>query len=268
MRIGFCQFNPVFGEKQTNFEKVENLLHKIKGDLLVLPELFSTGYQFKDQEETELFAETVSGPTVTWAKAMAKKFGGYICGGFVEKDNGKVYNSAFLAGPDESVNIYRKIHLFGRETECFSIGDGEFEVYDIGKTKVGMMICFDWIFPESMRVLMLKGAQIICHPSNLVMPYCQEAMKTRCLENGIFAITANRIGTESRIENESLTFTGNSQITAPRGKVLYNAKQEQPEIKMIEIDPGLALTKQLNPFNNLLTDRIPEKYGALSRRRK
>ncbi|MEZ4690386.1 MAG: nitrilase-related carbon-nitrogen hydrolase [Ignavibacteria bacterium] len=76
-----------------------------------------------------------------------------------------------------------------------------------------MMICFDWFFPETARTLALKGAQIICHPSNLVMAYCQTAMFTRALENRVFTITANRIGYDVR-ENKELFFTGESVIVS------------------------------------------------------
>ena len=73
-----------------------------------------------------------------------------------------------------------------------------------------------------MRILMLKGADIICHPSNLVLPFCQNAMITRSIENRLFTITANRIGKETRGGNE-FSFTGKSQITSPFGKVVKKA---------------------------------------------
>jgi len=76
-----------------------------------------------------------------------------------------------------------------------------------------MMICFDWFFPESARTLALKGAQLILHPSNLVMPYCQDAMITRSIENRVFSITSNRIGREG-----GYNFTGKSQIVSFDGK--------------------------------------------------
>jgi predicted amidohydrolase len=94
--------------------------------------------------------------------------------------------------------------LFFGEKSCneealwFCPGDRDFPVFDIGPCKIGIMICFDWFFPESMRILSLKGADVICHSANLVLPFCQDAMVTRCLENHVFAITANRIGMENR----------------------------------------------------------------------
>jgi len=121
------------------------------------------------------------------------------------------------------------------------------------------MICFDWMFPESMRSLALQGSQIICHSANLVMPYCQAAMVTRCLENGVFTITANRVGHDHR-GGQSLHFTGQSQIIDPRGRVIARAGKLMEEVLVRDIDPGLADDKWLNPANHLLNDRRPALY--------
>ncbi len=268
MRVGFCQFEPEFGEVEKNLKTVQALIGESQFDLMVLPELLTTGYQFQSKEETKQHAETLDGPTIKWALALAKRKQAFLCGGFVEADGEDVFNSAFLVGPDGLVGIYRKIHLFNREKECFAPGDGEFEVFDIGMAKVGIMICFDWIFPESMRELAIKGAQVVCHPANLVLPFCQESMKTRCLENGLFAITANRFGTEERVAKEKFTFSGQSQITAPLGKILHRASDDFTGVWITEIDPEKADNKKVNPFNDLLKDRRVEKYAVLSRREK
>ncbi|MFO0767873.1 MAG: nitrilase-related carbon-nitrogen hydrolase [Nitrospiraceae bacterium] len=92
------------------------------------------------------------------------------------------------------LGCYRKTHLFFEETLFFDPGDSGFQVWDVGGAKVGVMICFDWFYPESARTLALMGADIIAHPSNLVLPHCPDSMVTRCLENRVFSITANRIG--------------------------------------------------------------------------
>jgi predicted amidohydrolase len=141
----------------------------------------------------------------------------------------------------------------------FKPGDLPFQVWHLGRAKIGIMICFDWIFPEAARTLSLKGTEIICHPSNLVLPYCQNAMVTRCLENHVFAITANRIGTETTGEKE-LSFTGGSQITGITGEILYRASADQEEVAVVEIDPHLARNKNVTPNNHIFHDRRPEMY--------
>jgi len=121
------------------------------------------------------------------------------------------------------------------------------------------MICFDWIFPETARTLSLLGADIIAHPANLVLPYCQKAMVTRCLENRVYGITSNRIGEEQRGE-DFFKFTGKSQITSYNGEVLSSAPIDEPCISVVDIDINLARSKKLNEFNDVLEDRNPTLY--------
>jgi predicted amidohydrolase len=104
------------------------------------------------------------------------------------------------------------------------------------------------------------GADIVAHPSNLVLPYCPQAMPFRCLENRVFAITANRIGEEKRKEDCSLRYIGQSQIVSPEGKVLISAPENDEALLISEIDPETARNKNLNPLNNLFDDRRPELY--------
>jgi predicted amidohydrolase len=122
-----------------------------------------------------------------------------------------------------------------------------------------MMICFDWFFPESARTLALRGAQIIAHPANLVMPFCQTAMVTRCLENGVFAITANRFGVEE-LSDARLTFTGGSQVLDTLGRRLLGAPAEANCVAVCEVDPSLAEDKRVGQRNDLFGDRRPEMY--------
>jgi predicted amidohydrolase len=121
------------------------------------------------------------------------------------------------------------------------------------------MICFDWIFPEAARSLALLGADLIAHPSNLVLPYCHAAMVTRALENGVFTATANRVGTESRA-GRSLTFTGGSRIIDPRGRVLAEAGTATEETLVVDLDPAAARDKMITDHNHRLADRRPGLY--------
>jgi predicted amidohydrolase len=124
------------------------------------------------------------------------------------------------------------------------------------------MICFDWFFPESARTLALKGADIIAHPANLVLPYCPKSMPVRCLENRVYAITANRTGTETRKKNQSLTFIGQSQIVSPDSEILVTASGDEEVLLSADLDPLTARDKKLNPLNDLMMDRRPEQYGC------
>jgi predicted amidohydrolase len=109
------------------------------------------------------------------------------------------------------------------------------------------------------RILALKGVDIICHPSNLVLPgLAQSAVPIHALTNRIFVVTANRIGAE-----RDLLFTGLSTIADPRGTVLLQASPLEEEVGIVEIDPGLARDKSITARNDVLCDRRPDEYSLL-----
>ncbi len=259
MKVGYVQNLPIFGEKKQNFEQIRSLVGGVKADLLVLPELFATGYTFTSKEEAKKLAETREGETAKFLREISKQTGAIVVAGFVEEDCGKLYNSSLIVFEDKVIDTYRKIHLFNKERFWFTSGDKPLPVYDIKGFKIGVMICFDWIFPEVSRTLAIRGAQVIAHPVNLVMPYCQNTMITRCLENRIFAVTANRIGNEKRGEDD-FTFTGASQITSFDGKILSSAAKDKTFIDVVEIDIDKANNKMINLYNDLLKDRRVEFY--------
>ena len=259
MKIGFIQNAPVFGEIEENFKAAEALIEGLQADLLVLPELFATGYTFISRKEAEDMAEPLDGPTAGFLTTLAKKTGAAVVTGFVESEDEKVFNSSMLVTESGVIHCYRKIHLFNREKLWFDPGDKPFAVHEINGVNIGMMICFDWYFPEAARSLTLLGSDIIAHPSNLVLPFCQKAMTTRCLENVVFAVTANRIGREIRGEDD-FAFTGSSQITAPNGNILQQGEENDVGFGVVEIDLESARSKNLNSHNHALNDRRPEFY--------
>ncbi len=263
MRVGYFQFDPVFGEVATNLDVVTARLEQAEADLMVLPELFATGYQFTSQEEVARLAEAVpDGPTTQRLVEIAARRKMTIVAGLAERAGSNYFNSAVVVGPKGFIGCYRKTHLFFEETLFFSPGDSGFQVWDIGPAKIGVMICFDWYYPEAARTLALLGAEIIAHPSNLVLPNCPDSMVTRCLENRIFSVTANRIGSEARGGKDRLTFIGLSEVVSPRGRILHRAPRETEDLTIVEIDPGEARDKALNTYNDLLRDRRPALYGA------
>jgi predicted amidohydrolase len=265
MRIAYYQFHPQFGKRETNIEKCVDRLQSLEVDLVVLPELFSSGYQFVSISEVLALAEdSKEGPTLAAMTELARKKEFFIVGGFAEKEGGKIYNSAFLVGPEGLVDIYRKSHLFSEEKQWFSPGNTPYRTHDIGPARIGIMICFDWIFPEVARSLALLGADIICHPANLVLPHCPQATITRSLENRVFIILANRIGCEERGGKKPLTFIGQSRVVDPTGKVLVGSSQETEEVQIVEIDPQIARNKTIAGVNDLFTDRRKEFFYSLT----
>ncbi|MBN1548449.1 MAG: acyltransferase, partial [Syntrophaceae bacterium] len=224
---------------------------------------FNTGYLFLSKEEAwNLSEEVPGGKTSRLIIDLAKRKNQYIVAGLVERSVDRLYNSAIIASPQGYLGTYRKIHLFSEEKLWFTPGDRPFPVFDIGIGKIGVMICFDWFFPESARILALKGADVICHCANLVLPFCQDGMITRCLENRVFAITANRTGDERR-DDKVLAYTGRSQITGPQGNILYRASVGSDEVGTADIDITQARNKRLNVYNHLLNNRRVDMYGDL-----
>ncbi len=262
MKVGILQFSPKFGKKETNLKIIEKYLEGVNADLIVLPELSLTGYLFLSREEVLSLSETISkGPSIGRFKEIAKKNNLHIVAGFLERDGNRLYNSAILVYPNGEIGVYRKVHLFFEEKLFFEPGNLGFPVFEVNGVKVGIMVCFDWVFPEAARSLALGGAEIIAHPANLVLPYCQDAMITRSIENRVFTITANRGGKDVRGDRE-LSFTGKSQVVSPGGERLLEFEREEEGIKIVDIEPIMARDKNITEYNDLFRDRRPGVYRA------
>jgi len=260
LNAGFIQFNPQLGEKEKNISLLEELIFKGKdAQLLVIPELANSGYNFESKKQAFSLAEnTANSVFLDFLIDQAKKYNLFIVAGLNEEDGGKLYNTSLLVDPNGLIGKYRKIHLFWNEFDFFERGNLGLPVFDIGITRIGMLICFDWIFPEVWRILALKGAEIICHPSNLVLHYAQQAVPVHGMINKTFNITANRYGTE-----RGVTFSGQSILTDPTGQTLLKASEAENEVQWTDLDLDKARNKQITPRNHVLTDRIPEYYREL-----
>jgi len=264
MRIGFHQFAPRFGRPEENARAVAEALRASGADLLVAPELATSGYVFASREESAALAEPVPGPSTELLASSCRKSGGRVVVGLPERGADAYYNSAVLIGPAGVEGVYRKSHLFGEEKLHFAPGRTGFPVFTIDMrgqaVRLGLLVCFDHFFPEAARSLALAGAQIICHPCNLVLPeYGQLSTRVRSFENRVFWVLANRYGSEER-GGRALTFTGASQVTAPDGQVLARGPETGDCVEVVEVDPAQADSKRLTARNDLFADRRPELY--------
>lgn len=260
IKAGFLQFEPIIGNVSENMNQISRLLNEIgEANLIVLPELANSGYNFESKEQAFSLAENErSGIFLDFLITEAKKHQCYIVSGFNELENDKLFNSSVLTGKEGLLGKYRKMHLFMNEFDIFEKGNLGLPVFDCGSFKLGMLICFDWVFPEVWRILALKGADVICHPSNLVLPYAQQAVPVHGMINRTFNITANRIGSE-----RGLTFTGQSIVSDPLGKTLLKAPLDKECVMIAELDLDLARNKMITPRNHVLNDRLPAEYGDL-----
>jgi len=261
IKVGFLQTQPEFGAVEANLSQAKTLWGERKVDLLVLPELFNTGYQFQSLAEARNLSEVIpDGPTTRFLIDWGRDSGMTIVAGLAERDGKILYNSAVIVGPKGLIGKFRKAHIFDSENNFFQQGDLPFTVFDAGFAKIGIMICFDWRFPETARTLALQGADIIAHPSNLVLPHCPQAMITRCLENRVYAVTCDRVGVENRAPGDPLKFIGQSQVVDPDGTVLIRASEDREEAHVVEIDLEKARNKRINGRNDLFADRREDLY--------
>ncbi len=258
MRLAIVQTLPTFGKVEVNVHATMELMRGTPADIYVLPELFNSGYNFADMEEVGRVTEKADGPTYRALLGFAQKKSCYIVYGFAERAD-QIYNSASLLGPAGFIGLYRKVHLFDRENLFFKPGNLGFPVFETPFGKIGLMICFDWIFPEAARTLALRGAQLLAHPSNLVLPHCPDAMVTRCIENRVFAATADRVGREDR-GGIDLRFIGKSEIISPGGEVLVCLGAEKEGVGVVDVDLHDADVKRVNQHNDLIAGRRPDQY--------
>ncbi len=226
----------ILGDREANLRKAESLLEEaIKEgvNLVVLPELFNTGYRVEERDVE--MAEPIPGPTVQWMEVLARRHNLYLVAAILEQGQSKglVYDTAVLVGPEGLLGTYRKTHLWDVESVRFTKGE-EFPVFNTAIGTIGLQICYEVGFPEGARVLTLKGADIILYPSAFgkAREYAWKiATRSRALENGAFVIAANRTGTEKEVTE----FGGGSCIVNPWGEVISEARKDD-EVIISEID--------------------------------
>ncbi len=236
IKVAICQME-VVESKEKNLKKAEAMIKEAwrnNSELVVLPEMFNCPYSNKF---FPTYAETNDGPTVKLLSDLAKKLGIYIVGGSIpEKENNKVYNTSFIF--DRKGNIiarHRKIHLFDidvkngitfKESDTLSFGN-EITVFDTEFCKIGVAICYDMRFPELMRLMALKGAEIIIVPAAFNMTtgpaHWHTLGKIRALDNQVFFIAAS----PSRNKESVYVAYGHSMIASPWGDVISEANEKE-----------------------------------------
>jgi predicted amidohydrolase len=268
MKLACIQFTPAFLDRDETIRRLDPWLDEAAGaggaDLVVLPELCNSGYDFGSRDEAFACAERAEdGAFLAHLARRCSELDCEIATGFCERAGDELYNSAALVSARGLEGLYRKLHLFMNEPDFFVAGDLGLPVFDRPYARVGMQICFDWSFPEPWRALALAGAEVVAHPANLVLPgKAQRAIPVHAMVSRIFVATANRLGREG-----NLSFTGGSLIAGADGELLAEASQVEPGILVAEIDPSAARNKAVTARNDALADRRPEEYAALCTQR-
>lgn len=261
--VTIVQNNPEFGNVRRNIDEVRDLLFghgPFRSDLVVLPELFASGYQFLTRQEALDLSEKEDGPTAGLLGEISEKSGAVVVGGLPLACGDGVTNGALVVSGNRILARYDKIHLFEEERDIFLEGNKPLPVISTPFGPMGVMICFDWLFPEALRSLSLAGALIVAHPSNWVLPFGPQGMILRSVENRIFTVTANRVGTEERGGKAPLTYIGQSQVIGPRGNVIGRAGENRAEVVTVEIVPGEASSKTVVEKSDFFAQRRPDLY--------
>ncbi len=266
MKITIIQNQPLLFNQIMNKSLIIDKINQSNGDLILFPELSTSGYFFQNRKEVLENAISVDDDFFNELQIVSGQKNQIISLGFpeVEAINGetKLYNSAILIFPNPKLKyVYRKTHLFYKERFCFDEGNTGFNViYDEAQDiNIGLMICYDWRFPEAARALALKGADIILCPSNLVTELWTKVMPARAIENKVFLAVANRIGTETKNE-ETLKFNGKSALYDTNGNMLSSFSENSSEEQTFIIDHLESRNKYFNSINNIFIDRRQWAY--------
>lgn len=257
--VSLIQMNCVLKDKKHNLQHAEELIAiaaERGSQLIVLPEMFSTGYRVENHDKE--LAESIPGETTAWMQKLAEAYKAYLIGGIIENDGGKIYDAAVIAGPGNYLFKYRKMHLWGGEPPRFGRGSA-LEVAELPLFKAGLLICYEIGFPEQARVLTLKGAEVLIYSSAFgkARAYAWDiASRSRALENGAFVLACNRCGTEFDSE-----FGGLSRIVAPNGAVLAGAGSEGEAVVTAAINLNeVAQQRNAIPYLRDLNSRLKIEY--------
>ena len=266
MRLALVQFEGTLCDIRGNADAACEQIAKAAAagaDMVVLPELFSTGYQLDvvGPRIPEL-AEPDDGPTVRALCEAARAGNCYVVAGVALTHGmaGVAYNSSVIIDrKGEVMGYYDKQHLWALERFYFRTGC-EAPVFETEFGTFGVMICYDMGFPEVARTLALKGAELIVCPS----AWCEQDMdvwyinsKCRALENTVWLAAVNRYGVEN-----GLVMPGHTHLCNGRGGIVDELREECEGILLCDIDfDDVAKRRAVSPY---LRDRRPELYGKVA----
>ncbi len=255
VNITLVQMNVTLGSPKKNLSRIKRLLAPISetSDIIILPELWSSGYDFKNLPQMS----TTTPAMLEHLAKIARAKRAYVGGSLVEEENGNFYNTFFLTNPDgDQIAAYRKIHLFSLMDEDRHFSPGQkpclVKIYGI---EVGLMTCYDIRFPELSRTLALQGAQILLVCAQWPRPrtaHWRALLKVRAIENQLFVAACNRIG-----QSQEYSYPGNSAIIDPWGETTLKTPQRQG---VFSATINLAKIAEVRQTMACFKDRRPEIY--------
>lgn len=268
--VAAVQMDPQFNAATKNREAILAWGREAAGmgvELIVFPECALSGYVFESKAEAQQVAETIPGPTSAALTELCADLRVHMVVGLLETAGDDIHNSVLIVGPAGLVTVYRKTHMPVLGVDRFARPGDVLEVVQTPVGALGPLICYDLRFPETPRVLALKGAEIIVHATNWPRPsadFPDFVTKAAARASGVFIISANRVG-----EERGTTFLGRSQIIPPNGRPLAEADDHSEMIITADLDLRLAHQKKLVHIPGVFEldsfgDRRPELYGRLT----
>jgi predicted amidohydrolase len=231
LRLSLVQSDLIWGDVKSNLEQFTQQLSELKGksDLIVLPEMFTSGFMMSGKEEISSYADM----TVSWMCEQAKYLGSYIMGSVIVNEADSFYNRMYTVSPDGDISTYDKRHLFrmGNEHEHFSGGKKK-GIVNIGEWRIRPIVCYDLRFPVWSRNQQDYDLLIcVANWPDARRDVWNTILKARALDNQAFVAGVNRVGTDGM----NLAYAGDSSLIDARGKVLAKCEDYKSNIQTTHI---------------------------------
>ncbi|MGI6358769.1 MAG: carbon-nitrogen family hydrolase [Bacillota bacterium] len=245
MQVSLVQMDIVLGDPGANRQKIRELTAPLgRRDVILLPELWSTGYQL---DQAGQLAEDSQGESVVLMQQVARAHQAYVGGSILGRKDGRVYNQFILVTPQgETLATYEKLHLFGLMEEDLYLAPGDRPMTaPVGGVTAGLAICYDLRFPELFRYHMRAGAELLLLSSEWPNPrleHWRTLLRARAIENQFFVLACNRVG-----QDNNNTFFGHSMVIDPWGEILLEG-DDREQVLDCEIDLStVASTRERLP---------------------
>jgi N-carbamoylputrescine amidase len=270
LRIAAVVMKSVLGETSDNLNRTAAWVRKAASegaDLVCFPELNLTGYSVR--EVARSVSEPIPGPLSEAVVQMAHENGVLILAGLVEKgEDGSVFASQLVTGPQGLQGVYRKCHLSPFEQSLYSAGNA-LPVFNFRNTTFGIELCYDAHFPELSTLLTLKGAEILfcLHASPRGTPEEKQRswmrhLTARAYDNGVFVVACNQTGDN----NDGLEFPGLAFVLNPSGEVIDEDVSGGEGILIVDLTAAELARVRDNRMRHFFPNRRPELYDGLAKK--
>jgi predicted amidohydrolase len=270
-RVAACQVAPVLGDLAGNAERSAAVAARAVADgadVVVLPELVTSGYVFAGPDEARGVAVRPDHAVfAAWARACAQRPGAVVVGGFAELgDDGGRYNSAAVVDAGGVRAVYRKVHLWDREKLVFTPGSAVPPVVETAHGRIGVVVCYDLEFPEWVRTVALAGADLLAVPTNWPLGPRPQGERVPEVVIGMAAARVNRlpIACADRTGTErGVAWSEGTTVLDAEGWVV-SAVGAGEGTAWADVDLSASRAKHLTELAHLFDDRRPELYGAVT----